>query len=89
MRTFQSAAALSLILCAAPGALAEVHFGPGVYIGGHDFSNHTYRSVHIQRVRRLPGPPGCRFVRHGFYRRGDGTPVSGPMQQCNLIARPH
>ena len=41
-------------------AAAEVRFGPGVRIGGHDFSN----------------------------RRGDGTVVRGPMEECNLIARP-
>jgi len=44
--------------------------------------------VHIERVKRLRGPLGCRHVRHGFYRRGDGTVVRGPMEECNLIAVP-
>ncbi|WP_019903321.1 hypothetical protein [Methylobacterium sp. 77] len=69
-------------------AAAEVRFGPGVRIGGHDFSNRRYGSVHIQRVKRLPGPPGCRHVRNGMYRRGDGSIVRGPMERCNLIAIP-
>ncbi|WP_331318696.1 hypothetical protein [Methylobacterium mesophilicum] len=78
----------ALGLCAVP-AVAEVRFGPGVRIGGHDFSNRRYGSVHIERVKRLRGPLGCRRLRHGFYRRGDGTAVRGPMEECNLIARPH
>ena len=80
-------AALALLGLAGP-ASAEVRFGPGVRIGGHDFSNRRYRSVHIERVKRLPGPPGCRRVRNGVYRRGDGSVVRGPMEQCNLVAIP-
>lgn len=83
--------ALSLFilgLCALPAA-AEVRFGPGVRIGGHDVSNRRYGSVHVERVKRLRGPLGCRRLRNGFYRRGDGTVVRGPMEECNLIARPH
>jgi hypothetical protein len=87
MRTISIGAMLLATLLAAP-ASAEVRFGPGVRIGGHDFSHRRYRSVHIQRVKRLPGPPGCRHVRHGVYRRGDGTVVRGPMERCNLIAIP-
>jgi hypothetical protein len=86
----RAAAALALCalgLCALPAA-AEVRFGPGVRIGGHDFSNQRYGSVHIARVKRLRGPLGCRRIRHGSYRRGDGTVVRGPMEQCNLIAKP-
>jgi len=78
----------ALSLCALP-AVAEVRFGPGVHIGGHDFSNRRYGSVHIERVKRLRGSLGCRRLRHGVYRRGDGTVVRGPMEECNLIARPH
>jgi hypothetical protein len=59
-----------------------------VRIGGHDFSHRRYGSVHIERVKRLRGPLGCRRLRHGVYRRGDGTVVRGPMEDCNLIARP-
>ena len=83
-----AAALVALGLCVRPAA-AEVHFGPGVRIGGHDFSNRRSGSVHIERVKRLRGPPGCRRLRHGVYRRGDGTVVRGPMEECNLIARPH
>ena len=75
------------LLWAVPAA-AEVRFGPGVRIGGHDFSNRRYRSVHIERVQRLRGPPGCRHVRNGVYRRGDGSVVRGPMERCNLVAIP-
>ena len=82
-----TAAALALVMMVGP-ACAEVRFGPGVRIGGHDFSNRRYGSVHIERVKRLRGPLGCRHVRHGFYRRGDGTAVHGPMEACNLIAIP-
>ncbi|MEH3120009.1 MAG: hypothetical protein PGN25_21095 [Methylorubrum populi] len=82
-------ALLAALLIAGLGpAAAEVRFGPGVRIGGHDFSNRRYRSVHIERVKRLRGPVGCRHVRRGFYRRGDGSVVRGPMETCNLIAVP-
>ncbi|KQS61747.1 hypothetical protein MFUR16E_10900 [Methylobacterium fujisawaense] len=81
--------ALGALCLGARPAGAEVRFGPGVRIGGHDFSNRRYGSVHIERVKRLRGPLGCRRLRHGFYRRGDGTVVRGPMEACNLIARPH
>ncbi|TXN23893.1 MULTISPECIES: hypothetical protein [Methylobacterium] len=87
MQPAHVAAVLVGALLALP-ASAEVRFGPGVQIGGHDFSNRRYRSVHIERVRRLPGPSGCRHVRNGVYRRGDGSIVRGPMEQCNLIAIP-
>lgn len=83
-----AAALVAFGLCVRPAA-AEVRFGPGVRIGGHDFSNRRSGSVHIERVKRLRGPLGCRRLRHGFYRRGDGTVVRGPMEECNLIARPH
>ena len=79
--------ACALPVLAAPVA-AQVRFGQGVRIGGHDFSHRRYGSVHVKRVRRLPGPPGCRHVRNGTYRRGDGSVVRGPMERCNLIASP-
>lgn len=83
------AAALALVLAMGAGpAFADVRFGPGVRIGGHDFSHRRHGSVHIERVKRLRGPVGCRRVRNGFYRRGDGTAVRGPMEECNLIAIP-
>lgn len=90
MRARPSIALLVALLAglAVRPAAAEVRFGPGVRIGGHDFSNRRYRSVHIARVKRLPGPPGCRHVRNGVYRRGDGTVVRGPMERCNLVAIP-
>ena len=82
-------ALIAVLLLAGLGpASAEVRFGPGVRIGGHDFSNRRYRSVHIERVKRLRGPVGCRHVRRGVYRRGDGSVVRGPMEACNLIAIP-
>ncbi|MFD1302165.1 hypothetical protein [Methylobacterium marchantiae] len=74
--------------CHVPSAMAEVRFGKSVRIGGHDFSHRRYGSVHVERVRRLSGPPGCRRIRHGIYRRGDGSVVSGPMEKCNLVAIP-
>ena len=86
-RRLLAGAALALLGLAVP-ASAEVRFGSGVRIGGHDFSNRRYRSVHVERVKRLPGPPGCRHVRNGFYRRGDGSAVRGPMDRCNLVAVP-
>lgn len=76
----------ALTLSALPAA-AEVRFGPGVRIGGHNFSNRRTGSVHIERVKRLRGPLGCRRIRHGVYRRGDGTLVRGPMEECNLIVK--
>lgn len=82
------AAAAGAFACSAPPGSAEVRFGRGVRIGGHDFSNRRYGGVHVERVRRLPGPPGCRRVRHGTYRRGDGSLVRGPMEICNLVAIP-
>lgn len=82
-------ALLAVLLMAGLGpASAEVRFGPGVRIGGHDFWNRRYRGVHVERVKRLRGPVGCRHVRRGVYRRGDGSIVRGPMEECNLIAIP-
>ena len=78
----------ALLMALAVPASAAVRFGPGARIGGHDFSNRRYRSVHIERVKRLRGPVGCRHVRRGVYRRGDGSVVRGPMEECNLIAIP-
>ena len=75
-------------LVAAGPATAEVRFGSGVRIGGHDVSNRRYGSVQVRRVRRLSGPPGCRIVPHGAYRRGDGSIVRGRLERCNLPARP-
>lgn len=82
------AGAALAFLCFVVPPSAEVRFGQGVRIGGHDFSNRRYRSVHIERVKRQPGPPGCRHVRNGVYRRGDGSVVHGPMERCNLVAIP-
>ncbi|GJD86819.1 hypothetical protein BHAOGJBA_0315 [Methylobacterium hispanicum] len=86
-RVARALALVAACLAASPTA-AEVRFGPGVRIGGHDFSSRRYRGVPIERVRRPPGPPGCRHVRSGSYRRGDGRVVRGPMERCNLVAIP-
>lgn len=88
LRAGVPALACTLFLGLAADAAAEVRFGPGVRIAGHDFSNRRYRSVHIRRVDRLPGPPGCRYLLKGVYRRGDGSVVRGPMERCNLVAIP-
>lgn len=80
---------VAILLLAAVPAFAEVHFGNNVYVGGHNFSNRTYGSFHLRVVKRLPGPPGCRIIPHGSYRRGDGTIVRGRIERCNLIAIPH
>ncbi len=78
----------ALFMALAGRASAAVRLGPGVRIGGNVFSTRRYRSVHIERVKRLRGPVGCRHVRRGVYRRGDGSVVRGPMEECNLIAIP-
>ena len=84
-----AAGTLALLAClAVRPAAAQVRFGHGIRIGGHDFSNRRYRSVHVARVKRLPGPPGCRHLRNGVDRRGDGTRVPGPIKRCNLVAIP-
>jgi hypothetical protein len=44
--------------------------------------------VNIRRVQRLPGPPGCRIIPNGGYRRGDGSLVRGRIERCNLVAIP-
>ncbi|MFE1602627.1 hypothetical protein [Methylobacterium sp. ID0610] len=80
---------VATVLGLASPAGAEVRLGGNVRIGGYDFSGRRAGAVHVERVRRLPGPPGCRHVRRGRYRRGDGTLVRGPMQVCHLPARPH
>ncbi|WP_238184817.1 hypothetical protein [Methylobacterium trifolii] len=79
---------LAPVLAPAPTE-AQVRFGSNVRIGGHDFSHRRYGSVNVRRVARLPGPPGCRIVPNGSYRRGDGSVVRGRIERCNLIARPH
>ena len=85
-RVFALASAV-LVALIAP-AQAEIRFGSGVRIGGHDFSNRRYRSVTVRRVARLPGPPGCRLVRGGVSRRADGSLVRGLVELCNLVAVP-
>lgn len=90
-RSFGLLPGIVLAIVATSAALpvsAEVRFGSGVRIGGHDFSNRRYGSVHVERVKKLPGPPGCRHVRNGLFRRGDGSVVRGPMEQCNLVTIP-
>ncbi|GBU18522.1 hypothetical protein AwMethylo_27370 [Methylobacterium sp.] len=82
-----TALALAIIALAGP-AQAQVRFGPGVRIGGHDFSNRRYGSVQIRWVKRLSGPPGCRVIPNGSYRRGDGSLVRGRIERCNLVAIP-
>lgn len=78
----------AILLGLAAPAAAQVRYGEGVRIGGHDFSNRRYGSVNIRRVTRLPGPPGCRIVENGAYRRGDGSLVRGRIERCNLVAIP-
>lgn len=87
MRRLVAAAMLGLSALLATPAAAEVRFGRNVFIGGYDFSHRRYRSVTIRRVKRLAGPPGCRIVPHGRYRRGDGTVVRGRIERCYLPAR--
>ena len=61
----------SLLLCAFAAvaiggpspASALVRFGPGVFIGGHDFSHQTFgpkRRAVIHLYRRTPRNEGCR-----------------------------
>ena len=87
MRRCAATLIAAIVVIASAPAGAEVRFGPGVSIGGYDFSNRRYRSVQIRRVKRLKGPPGCRVYPHGSYRRGDGTLVRGRIERCNLPAR--
>jgi hypothetical protein len=58
--------ALGALALSGSPAGAEVRFGPGVRIGGHDFSDRRADSIHIERVKRLRGPPGCRRGRQAW-----------------------
>jgi hypothetical protein len=88
VRPVRAALLAALLALAAVPAAAQVRFGAGVRVGGYDFSGRRFASGQVRRVRRLPGPPGCRIVPHGSYVRGDGTVVRGRLERCNLPARP-
>ena len=71
-------AGLAVVVITLPPASAEVHFGRGVRIGGHDVSNQTFNrqrrgefNIHNARPRN----PGCRWRLNGD---GSRTKV------CNL-----
>ncbi len=73
-----AAGLLLLAVLAAPPAAAEVRFGNGVRIGGHDFSNQTYN-----RRRRLEVRLSDRPVRGaGCVWRADGR--GGKVRFCRL-----
>ncbi|MFT4133106.1 hypothetical protein [Labrys sp. (in: a-proteobacteria)] len=73
---------LLALLSAGGTALAEVRFGRNVFIGGHDFSNRRYGSVHIETTTRRPPWYGCRWYRPGS--RYQGRPIRTRTQICNL-----
>lgn len=78
---------LLALLGASGPALAEVRFGKNVYIGGHDFSNRRYKSVHIETTtRRLPWY-GCRWFPAGSSYQG--RKIRSRTQICNLKQIPY
>ena len=56
---------LALLAAMPVTGMAEVRFGDNVRIGGHDFSNRTYRSVRIERTTKRPPWNGCRILKQG------------------------
>ena len=65
MRGLRCVALVCLSMLAAMPASAEVRFGNNVRIGGHDFSNRTYKSVRIERTTKRPPWNGCRILKRG------------------------
>lgn len=75
------AAAALVLLAAAEPASAEVRFGQGVRIGGHDFSNQRYdrrRRLHVRLYDRPVRGEGCVW-------RADGR--GGRVKVCRLRSR--
>lgn len=81
LRPIAFAILLALIGAGGP-ALAEVRFGRNVFIGGHDFSNRRYGSVHIETTTRRPPWYGCRWYNPGS--RYQGRTIPTRTQICNL-----
>ena len=80
IRSVLAAGTLSLAAFLWQPAHAEVRFGQGVRIGGHDFSNRTFnrrRSLNVKLYRDTPRNAGCRWVRR----------PGGKTQLCNLRRR--
>ncbi|MGB3502992.1 MAG: hypothetical protein WBA44_15325 [Mesorhizobium sp.] len=67
-------------------ALAEVRFGNNVRIGGHDFSNRTYRTVRIERITTRPPWQGCRILNKGA--RFEGRRLTSRTEICYLKSIP-
>ena len=51
-------------------AVAQVNFGKNVRIGGHDFSNRSYKSARIEMTRKSPPWLGCRISKAGAVHEG-------------------
>jgi hypothetical protein len=89
MRLWRFIVASFLLAALAAGgpAFAEVRFGKNVYIGGHDFSNRRYKSVHIETTTRRPPWYGCRWFPAGS--RYQGKRMRTRTQICNLKQIPY
>jgi hypothetical protein len=68
----------STALCPVSEAVATVHFGNGVRVGGHDFSNQTFDSKHRAKIYlydRTPKHEGCAWHSDGH---------GGQVKVCHL-----
>lgn len=86
-RAFRGALIGLAIAIALPApAMAEVRFGNNVRIGGHDFSNRTYKSVRITRTTKRPPWNGCRILNKGA--RFEGRRLKSRTEICYLKTIP-
>ena len=72
-----------VVLAGAIPAVAEVHFGSNVFIGGHDFSHQSFNRHHRLHVELYDHPihgGGCVI-------RSDGR--GGMVKTCRLQRIPH
>ena len=88
MRHLIRPALIALAMLAAMPATgsAEVRFGNNVRIGGHDFSNRTYRSVRIERTKKRPPWNGCRILKRGTV--FEGRRLKSRTEVCYLKSIP-
>ena len=68
-------------------ASSEVRFGKNVRIGGHDFSNRSYRRVNIETTNRRPPWYGCRIFPAGSSYQGKR--LASRTEICNLKQIPY
>ena len=75
------------LLMLTASALAQVHFGRNVLVGGHRLKPHDARWVKVRTITGYTGPLGCHTFPQGA--TIDGRFYEGPVRRCVWRAIPH